>query len=338
MSQLNRASVLSDNVPLRQPPGEKDVVVVEEVAERRTHDDHGRKILTEEDAYERLGFRFSTRKKWLILTCIFLVQISMNFNAAIYASAVPGMTGHFAIEGKTARLGQMVFLVAYAFGCELWAPWSEELGRKWVLQGSLFLVNLWQIPCALAPNFWTVSGFRLLGGLSSAGGSVTLGMVADMWEPAYQQYAVAYVVLSSCAGSVVAPIAGGFITEYLDWPWVFWISLIFGAVVQAIHLFVPETRADILLDKEAKRRRAIGEHVCGPNEAKGNFWQRVSFRESVSLMWRPYKFLLKEPIVTCLSLLSGFSDALIFTGLDSFGPVLDKWDFSVVQKGLAFIP
>lgn len=74
----------------------------------------------------------------------------------------------------------MVFLVAYAFGCELWAPWSEELGRKWVLQGSLLLVNLWQIGCALAPNFTAVIVFRGLGGLSSAGGSVTLGMVSPL--------------------------------------------------------------------------------------------------------------------------------------------------------------
>lgn len=35
----------------------------------------------------------------------------------------------------------MIFLICYAFGCELWAPWSEELGRRWTLQASLFLVN-----------------------------------------------------------------------------------------------------------------------------------------------------------------------------------------------------
>lgn len=55
------------------------------------------------------------------------------------------------------------------------------------MQGSLFLVNLWQIPCARATNFGTIMAFRALGGLSSAGGSVTLGMVADMWEPNVQQ-------------------------------------------------------------------------------------------------------------------------------------------------------
>jgi predicted MFS family arabinose efflux permease len=35
---------------------------------------------------------------------------------------------------------------------------------------------VWQIPCAVAPNFATVVVSRCLGGLSSAGGSVTLGM------------------------------------------------------------------------------------------------------------------------------------------------------------------
>lgn len=76
--------------------------------------------------------------------------------------------------------GAMIFLVFYAFGCELWAPWSEELGRKPVLQLSLFLVNVWQLPVALAPNFASIMIGRALGGLSSAGGSVTLGMVADV--------------------------------------------------------------------------------------------------------------------------------------------------------------
>lgn len=90
------------------------------------------------------------------------------------------MKKHFGISAGRARLGQFIFLVMYAFGCELWAPWSEELGRWRVLQWSLGLVNLWQIPCALAPSFWMVFAFRALGGLSSAGGSVTLGMVGLM--------------------------------------------------------------------------------------------------------------------------------------------------------------
>lgn len=299
--------------------------------------------LTDKDAVaaSTLGFAFSDAKKWAILTVIFWVQISMNYNAAIYANAVKGMSEDFGISGFQARLGQMAFLVAYGFGCEFWAPFSEELGRKWIMQASLALVNIFQIPCMLSKNFGTVLAARVLGGLSSAGGSVTLGMVADMFGPENQQFAMLYVVFSSCAGSVVAPIVGGFITQYASWRWIFYTQLIFGAVVQAVHFFaVPETRASVLLDKEAQRRRKSGEdaNVYGPNEIRGTFFQRLDMKHVLKLMWRPYLFLLTEPVVAFLSLLSGFSDALIFTGLDSFSHVLSKWHFTPSQVGLSFIP
>lgn len=140
----------------------------------------GRYKLTEEAGYKYTAFAFPSWKKWGILTTIFIVQLSMNWNAAIYGNAIPGLQDEFGVSDSLVRIGQMVFLVAYAFGCELWAPWSEELGRKWVLQGSLFLVNIWQIGCALSPNFASIIVFRGLGGLSSAGGSVTLGMVSSL--------------------------------------------------------------------------------------------------------------------------------------------------------------
>lgn len=82
-----------------------------------------------------------------------------------------------------ARLGAALFLIAYAFGCELWAPWSEGLGRWPILQLSLWLVNIWQIFVGIAPNFWAILAFRTLGGLFTAGAFVTPAMVADMWEP-----------------------------------------------------------------------------------------------------------------------------------------------------------
>ncbi|OCL06422.1 MFS general substrate transporter [Glonium stellatum] len=299
----------------------------------------GKIVLRDEDCYDRLGFSFSTRKKWTILFVVFFVQISMNFNASVYANAVAPLAHHFDITLKTARLGQMVFLLAYAFGCELWAPWSEELGRWGVLQTSLALVNIWQIPCALAPNFGTILAGRFLGGLSSAGGSVTLGMVADMWEPDEQQYAVAFVVLSSVSGSVIGPVVGAFIQKYLPWQWNFWIQCLFGVSVQILHaICVPETRSSVLVDREAKRRRKAGqENIYGPNELK-NFKERFNVTEILTIWLRPFVMFVREPIVLWLSLLSGFSDALIFTFLDSYGLVFTQWNFGTIALGLAFVP
>lgn len=125
----------------------------------------------------------------------------------------------------------------YAFGCELWAvstktrmdissgshtngfcllqaP-SEEFGRWRILQLSMLLENCWMLMCALAPNFGTLVVGRVLGGFSLAGGSVTLGMVADLYEPEVQGYAVAWVVLSSVGGTTVGVSAAITFTRVL---------------------------------------------------------------------------------------------------------------------------
>jgi MFS family permease len=222
-------------------------------------------------------------------------------------------------------------------GCELWAPWSEEIGRWPIQQMSLFLVNIWQIPCALAPNFGTYVVCRTLGGLSTAGGSVTLGVLADMWEPNEQEYAVAFLVLSSVGGSVVGAVVGGFVEEQRTLPWIFWVQLIAGGVVQLVHLVCnPETRATVLLDREAKRRRKTGQdpNCYGPNELK----PRITLKEIWVIWYRPFYMFFTEPIVLWLSLLSGFSDALIFSFLQSFQLVYKQWGFGTVGVSLAFIP
>lgn len=140
-----------------------------------------KRTLTKSEAREgSTAYDWSETKKWAVLSVIFVVQCSMNFNASIYANGVEGLAAEFGISNFMARIGQMAFLVAYAFGCEFWAPFSEEFGRWPVMQISLWLVTLSQLPCALAPSWgWVLFG-RIMGGLSSAGGSVTLGIVADM--------------------------------------------------------------------------------------------------------------------------------------------------------------
>ncbi|KOS21971.1 putative transporter [Escovopsis weberi] len=295
--------------------------------------------ITENDCYEELGYCFPTWRKWYILTIIFWVQVSMNFNTSLYSNAIPGIAEEFSVSEQAARCGAMIFLVLYAFGCELWAPWSEEFGRWPVLQLSLFLVNVWQLPVALAPNFASIMVGRALGGLSSAGGSVTLGMIADMWEADSQQYAVAYVVFSSVGGSVLGPIVGGFTQEYLPWRWSIWVQLILGGVVQLLHCFtVPETRTTIMMNRIAKKRREeTGANIWGPDELVP-FWDRFSAKEVLITWVRPFKMFLTEPIVLVLSLLSGFSDALIFMFIQSFGLVYSQWGFGTVEIGLAFIP
>lgn len=120
--------------------------------------------------------------------------------------------------------------------------------------------------------------------------------------------------------------------------WSIWIQLIFGGFVQLLHAFtVPETRTTIMMNRIArKRRKADNSNVWGPDELVP-FKDRFSAKEVLTTWMRPFKMFLTEPIVLVLSLLSGFSDALIFMFIQSFALVYDQWHFSTVAIGLSFI-
>ncbi|KAI1862200.1 uncharacterized protein JN550_010356 [Neoarthrinium moseri] len=279
------------------PPGGSPVEP--NIGEKAAHRPGSKRELKETDEYAHLGYSYPTWRKWQILIVMFLIQISINLNASLYANAVDHVSKKFEISKQAARIPQLTFLCAYAFGCELWAPWSEELGRWPTQQLSLLLVNIWQFPCAYAPNYATLVICRLLGGLSTAGGSVTLGVLADMWEPDDQEYAIAFLVLSSVGGSVVGAVVGGFVETSKPLPWIFYTQLIAGAAVQCMHFFlVPETRSTIILNRIAKKRRKAGEEVYGPNEVKT---QRMTFKEVIIIWSRPFYMLLTEPIIAWLS-------------------------------------
>jgi MFS family permease len=160
---------------------------------------------------------------------------------------------------------------------------------------------------------------RILAGLSSAGGSATLGMVVDMFERDEQQRAVLFATFWSCIGSVIGAICGGVIEDRLHWRWNFWIQLIFGIFVQAIHCFVAtETLGHLILKREVKRRREEGENISGPADIP-NIRDRLRPKAILKTICRPFYMLITEPIVLLLSLLSGFSDALIFSFFEAYG-------------------
>ncbi|KAI1275104.1 major facilitator superfamily domain-containing protein [Xylaria sp. FL0933] len=308
------------NIP--QSDGVHDIADVEQGNRRR---------LNQHECEDELASSFSTRKKWWILLVIFCIQTSINFNATLYSN------------GIQSRLGSWLFFLTYAVGCELWAPVSEEFGRRVVLQISMTLINLCAIPVGVAPNIAAIVVSRMLGGLSTAGGSVTFGMVADMYDRDSQQYAVAFVIFSSVFGSILGPIIGGFV-ELLPssqvWRWCTWIQLIVGGTVQLLHLCtVPETRATVMMNNIAKRRRAtlIDPYIYGPGEMLP-FCRRLTIHEPGVNIFRGFKMLFTEKIVAVLSLLSGVSDAIVFLQIQSMNLVYHKWHFNSWQTGLAFVP
>lgn len=73
-------------------------------------------------------------KKQELLSSIFAVQMSMNFNSSVYPSVVTPLSKHLGASEQAARVGQYVLLALYAIGCERWAPWSKEFSLWPILQ------------------------------------------------------------------------------------------------------------------------------------------------------------------------------------------------------------
>lgn len=93
-----------------------------------------------------------------------------------------------------------------------------------------------------------------------------------------------------------------------------------------------------MMNRIAKKRRKAGEeNIWGPDELVP-FKERFSAKEVLVTWIRPFRMFLTEPIVLVLSLLSGFSDALVFMFIQSFAIVYKQYNFSTIAIGLAFIP
>jgi multidrug resistance protein len=114
----------------------------------------------------------------------------------------------------------------------LLAPLSEYFGRNPVYFCSWFILFIFQLPLALAPNIATVIVCRLIQGF---GGSAPLtntgGTVSDVWERNSSGPAMSIYGLSSTFGPPIALVISGYIAQEMGWRWLFWVYMaIFGGV------------------------------------------------------------------------------------------------------------
>src|SRR5258708_19597855 len=125
---------------------------------------------------------------------------------------------------------------------------SDLYGRRLILNVSLILFMLGSALCALAPSMPLLILFRALQGLGG-GGLLTVGqtVIADVVSPRERgRYAGHFAVVWGSA-SILGPTAGGLLTQYYGWPWIFWINIPFGLLA-------------LLIADRALRKLPVGAH------------------------------------------------------------------------------
>src|SRR5262249_7058321 len=123
------------------------------------------------------------------------------------------------------------FLLTSTVTMPLWGRLSDLYGRRaaYLVGLTVFLVG--SALSGLSTTMLALIGFRMLQGLG-AGSLITIGMTATGHLFRLEPRAKMQGMISAVWGvaSLVGPLLGGLLTDYVSWRWVFYINLPFGAV------------------------------------------------------------------------------------------------------------
>ena len=136
-----------------------------------------------------------------------------------------------------------VYLVAYAAMSIVHGPLSDAIGRRSVIIGGLVVFTLASVGCALAKDLPTLLAFRAVQGLSAGAGQIVgRAAIRDLFHGDNAQRLMSQVSMLFGIAPAIAPIVGGWILGWGQWPVIFWLLTAFSAVLLlATWFWFPET-------------------------------------------------------------------------------------------------
>ena len=118
------------------------------------------------------------------------------------------------------------YLVSYTVAMPLAGRLSDVYGRIRMFQAALVLFSIGSALVAVAPDFsWIVSArvIQAFGGGATV--PIGLAMAVAAVAPEKRGVAIGLVAASAEAGSVLGPLYGGAIIEWIGWRWIFWLDI-----------------------------------------------------------------------------------------------------------------
>ncbi|KAF7185279.1 Efflux pump atB [Pseudocercospora fuligena] len=279
-----------------------------------------------------------TGRKWLIVIIISASSLCVTCASAMYTSTYKQLEQEFHVSREVATLGLTTFVCGLGLGPMFLSPLSEFYGRRIVYICAFGMYLIWLIPCAVANNITCMLFVRFFDGLAgSAFLSVAGGTVRDMFRKDQLSAPMMVYTASPFVGPELGPVMGGFINQYTDWRWTFYVLIIWAGVQWLLLVtFVPETYAPVLLRRKAiKLRQETGDQRW---KAPIEIMNRSVLRTVLWSCIRPFQLLFFEQMCLNLCLLSAILLGILYLFFGAFAVVFqNNHGFNEWQTGLTFL-
>jgi EmrB/QacA subfamily drug resistance transporter len=172
------------------------------------------------------------RRRWTALAVLCLGQLMMVLDATIVNVALPSIQHdlHFAQGNLTWVMNG--YLITFGGFLLLAGRLGDLIGRKKVFLSGLVLFTVASVLCGVADSQAMLIGARLLQGVGGAvASSVILAIIVTEFPGvAERAKAMGMYAFVSAGGGSIGLLAGGALTQSLDWHWIFFVNVPIGIV------------------------------------------------------------------------------------------------------------
>jgi len=150
-------------------------------------------------------------------------------DSSIANVSLPSISGNLGVSVSQGTWVITSFGVANAISVPLTGWLVQRFGAVRLFTASVLLFVLASWLCGLAPSIETLIAFRVLQGLV-AGPMIPLSqtLLLSSYPPSKAGSALALWGVTTLVAPVVGPLLGGWITDNISWPWIFYINIPVG--------------------------------------------------------------------------------------------------------------
>jgi EmrB/QacA subfamily drug resistance transporter len=189
-------------------------------------------------------------QRWKALAVLGVAYLMVILDVSIVNVALPSIQKdlHFSTE----NLQWVVSGYALTFGgfLLLGGRVGDLLGRRWLFMVGLGAFALFSLACGLATSSGMLIAFRALQGLAGAILSPSVFSIVSVTFREGSERNKALGILGAIAGSgaAIGVLAGGVLTEYAGWEWIFFVNVPIGlGALFFVLRYVRESHADDML-------------------------------------------------------------------------------------------